>query len=88
MRIGNDLIEAYTNTYEDDLHVQYNAYTEQEISKAGGTATVESHESWIRDQVVTMIRNHSAQERLEIYLTWNGILGYSNRIYAIATGEL
>lgn len=31
---------------------------------------------------------HTPKERLEVYLEWNGIVGYTGRIYEIATGEL
>lgn len=34
------------------------------------------------------IMSHSPKERLEVYLEWNGILGYSSRIWEITQGEL
>ena len=41
-------------------------------------------EEWIKEKII----GHSNKERLETYLSWNGILGFANRIYEISTGEM
>ena len=37
--------------------------------------------------VEEMIRAHSPKKRLEVYLEWNGILGWTGRIWDISQGE-
>lgn len=34
-----------------------------------------------------LIRTHSPKERLAVYLEWNGIVGFTSRIWAISQGE-
>lgn len=41
-----------------------------------------------REGVIKTIIDSTPKQRLEVYLEWNGILGYTNRIYELATGEL
>lgn len=38
--------------------------------------------------VIKHIQSHTPKERLEVYLEWNGIIGYTGRIFEIATGEV
>lgn len=45
-----------------------------------------SEEEW-KAEIGRMIIDHDAKQRLEVYLEWNGILGYSNRIFELATGS-
>lgn len=70
-KIHNDLIEAYIGLYEDEF-----------IGDAA-LSTRESQVAWASDK----IRRDPPKERLAVYLQWNGIIGYTGRIYDIATGE-
>lgn len=36
--------------------------------------------------VASLIYAHTPKERLAVYLTWNGILGYTETIWAITQG--
>jgi hypothetical protein len=38
-------------------------------------------------EVRKLIAAHKPKERLAVYLMWNGIYGYTDQIFAIATGE-
>ena len=38
-----------------------------------------------KETVLPLIKAHSPKERLAVYLTWNGILGFTDEIYSIAT---
>jgi len=78
-KIANDLIEAYKGYYEDEL--------ERDHSREwpNGPVTLETYTfNWVD----VKIRSHTSKERLEVYLHWNGIIGYTNRIWEITQGEL
>ena len=75
--ISNDLIEAYKGYYEDEI--EHDRKTHSAPCSPGEYPTY-----WAKCK----IQSHTPKERLEVYLTWNGIIGYTNRIYEIATGEL
>lgn len=72
MSIGNDLIEAYKGHHGDALTLYY-------LKEDG-----KSLDDWVKDRIMA----DTPKQRLEVYLEWNGILGYSSRIYELATGEL
>lgn len=74
IKISNDLIEAYEGYYEDEM-------------AADLTSPMEEPED-ARNWAINKIISHTPKERLEIYLEWNGIIGYADRTYQIATGEL
>ena len=78
-RICNDLVEAYKGFYEDE-------YDRLQIHHDGASTSTEHHayHGWI----VNKISSHTPKERLEVYLEWNGILGYTNRIWEISQGEI
>jgi hypothetical protein len=38
--------------------------------------------------IEALILADDAKKRLEVYLEWNGIIGYTNTIYMIATGAI
>lgn len=90
MGIHNDLFEAYEGYYEKELEKElrpkYDAYVEQERKK--GAIVVEAWEGWIKFPVAEKIKALSPKERLAIYLEWNGILGWTNRIWELSQGEL
>lgn len=80
-----DLIEAYVGHFEDDWDTRqrYDRY----VTSAEGEACP-SFEYWLESEVEDLIRESSPKRRLEIYLEWNGIIGYERAIFAIATGEV
>ena len=79
MNIGNDLIEAYKGFYEDELNI---------FGAAKAKETGLSAETHIDLKVQLMIKSHTPKERLDTYLQWNGILGWTNRIWELSQGEL
>lgn len=79
--VGNDLIEAYQGYYEDELMVEF-------CEEYGGPDAPESEKvEWVRNEVIRRILCDTPKRRLEIYLEWNGIIGYSSRIYELAIGH-
>lgn len=59
----------------------------------GGTYEREDYpEAWTDEQyrqaIADKIKSHTPKERLAVYLNWNGIIGYTGRIWEIAQGEL
>lgn len=81
-KIGNDLIEAYVGHYEDE----WMAELYEEVG--GQNVEEDAHEAWMKARATREIINHTPKRRLEIYLEWNGILGYGSRIFEVATGHL
>jgi len=73
--ISNDLIEAYKGYYEDDEGRRF---------WSNGIFQETLYLEW----VVLKIKSHSSKERLNVYLEWNGIIGYTSRIWEITQGEL
>lgn len=80
MKISNDLVEAYKGRYEDES-VRPWTRAESGYTLMGPDEAIDK---WVREKIAS----HTPRERLEVYLEWNGILGYTDRIYEIATGEL
>lgn len=74
-KISNDLLEAYRGYYEDEVSSRF---------CHDGKLQEDVYEEW----VTLKIKADTPKRRLEVYLEWNGIIGYSGRIYEIATGEL
>lgn len=74
-QISNDLIEAYKGYYEREYEFEW----DENIPELD-----EPYTEWCKNK----IQGDSPKERLEVYLEWNGILGYTNRIWEIAQGEL
>lgn len=78
--IGKDLVEAYMGVNEDEWNREWDKAISEE-------KTDMSCEAYARDRAHIVIAEHTARQRLEVYLEWNGIIGYADRIYEIATGE-
>lgn len=74
-----DLIEAYTGVHETDLRRAYEA--------TKFFPTTPEFAAWREMKVTLMIISETPKERLDTYLQWNGILGFTSAIFAIATGE-
>lgn len=84
LKIGNDLIEAYKGYYEQEIDQDFPYHLAPRSRLEGGQYSEQFQKEW----AIKKIRSHSPKERLEVYLEWNGILGYTSRIYELATGEL
>jgi hypothetical protein len=82
INVSNDLIEAYVGYYEDEWLEEFH----NEV--AGANVADEEWKTWSRNRAIQKIVNHTPKRRLEVYLEWNGILGYIGRIYELATGHL
>lgn len=67
----------------NDLIEAYKGYYEDELEQV-----VPWTDAAVNSWVIDKIRSHTPKERLEVYLEWNGILGYSSRIWEITQGEL
>lgn len=80
-KIGNDLLKAYVGYHEDEWT--------KDLHEAVGGVNVddEAVKSWMETKAIQTIINHTPKQRLEIYLEWNGIIGYSSRIYEVAIGH-
>lgn len=87
-KISNDLIEAYIGFYEDNYEVQNEYKQFVNVEGKGGELAAQDFDSWLAEWIARKIKSHSPKERLEVYLTWNGIIGYTNRIWSITQGEL
>lgn len=67
----------------NDLIEAYKGYYEDEWA-----LLISQEESFVLERIRETILHDTPKKRLEVYLEWNGILGYTNRIYELATGEL
>lgn len=61
----------------NDLREAYKGYYEDSHNNPPS-------DRWVEETIAT----HTPKERLDVYLTWNGIIGWTSRIFEIATGEL
>lgn len=77
-KIHNDLFAAYAGYYEDDIA--------REIPRGPGPLTPADDLAQIK-WVEAKIRSHTPKKRLEVYLHWNGIIGWTGRIWDITQGE-
>lgn len=83
IKIRNDLIEAYKGYYEDD-RATTQAYEEEFKNEP----VRQDFDQWLTERVKVQIIVDSPKERLERYLEWNGIQGYTSSIYEIAHGSI
>ena len=72
-QIANDLVEAYKGVYEDEMAGDLTVPMEEP----------EHETAWVEAK----IRSHTPKERLAVYLQWNGILGWTERIWDISQGK-
>lgn len=79
IKIHNGLIEAYNGFYEDERVVQQDDGSFKEVA----SFTKEEWAVWIQWKIIS----DSPKARLERYLEWNGIQGYTNTIYDLAMGK-
>lgn len=66
----------------EDLIEAYKGYYEDnwDTKRTAGEPT----RGWCIDK----IKADTPRERLEVYCHWNGIIGFSSRLFEIATGEI
>lgn len=74
VEIFRPLKEAYLGYYEDEMAADLTAPMEEP----------EHAEAW----VLNKISSDTPKKRLRVYLEWNGIIGFSEVVYAIATGQM
>ncbi len=79
MAIHNDLLEAYRGVYEEDFERDW----ENKLPDVGTL----SLDGYVTMRIAFRITEHTAKERLDVYLQWNGIIGYTGRIWEISQGE-
>jgi hypothetical protein len=77
----SDLIEAYVGVHEADLR-RAHAVT------FASSPEVQDFTQWAEGKVPAMIRAETPLERLDTFLQWHGILGFTRSIFAIANGEM
>jgi hypothetical protein len=80
IKISNALVEAYKGYYEGERIVQQ----DDGSFKDRRDFTDKEWEIWIKWRIVSDL----PKTRLTLYLNWNGILGYEDSIFDIATGKL
>lgn len=78
-KIHGGLVEAYNGYYEDERVVEQDDGSLKNVSEF----TKEEWTTWLHWKII----RDSPKERLERYLEWNGISGYTNTIYDIAMGK-
>jgi hypothetical protein len=69
------MIEAFKGYFEENWE------TRRDYEKSGELA----FDGWYDGYIQTLIALASNKERLRVYLEWNGILGYTESIFDIAT---
>lgn len=85
------LVEAYKNYYEVELQQEYERVSDE---KADDLTISEQElqnldfDRFVERRVREIICEHTPKQRLEVYLEWNGILGYTESIFAFARGEI
>lgn len=82
---------AYLGRYEDVLHHEYiRAKIAHDESQAGleEVRVFEPYEDWAANWVETKILSDSIRDRLETFLQWEGIIGYTDTILRIAQGGI
>lgn len=87
MNIPHYLIEAYLGRFEEEyqaLHPEYEEYVKRE--GRNGEVAVEAFDLWLEHKAHAHILGHSPLQRLEVYLEWEGIIGFTSRIWAITQG--
>lgn len=82
----NDLIQAYVGTLEDDRETRERYETHANNQAAFGLRPL-SFSFWLNEHCKAMINEATRRERLEVYLEWNGIIGYTQAIFEIATSD-
>jgi len=88
-KVHGGLLAAYEGVLEDEIAYGYKSYVDAEEAAAKGqyAVAVQSLEQWGRDYATRAILADSPRKHLEVYLQWNGILGYSSIIWELAHGR-
>jgi len=77
-KISYQLMDAYKGLYEDEIVREF----------ASSTASMASLQQFATHWAEHKIISDSPAKRLQVYLEWNGIIGYASTAYYIATGGL
>lgn len=77
LTIHNGLFEAYRNYYEEELKIEYDR-----------TEYTEAPDKFINRRVRQIILEHTPKQRLEVYLEWEGIMGWTETVYNLAIGNI
>ena len=81
MAIYDGLIEAYKGYYEDEWQDEFSR------SPDGAGNFAMTYQQWLTKKTEETIKADTPKRRLEIYLEWNGILGYTEIIWDLSQGE-
>jgi hypothetical protein len=81
MNIHGGLLEAYLGYYEEEWQNEF------ADSPAGAGDFSVTFKEWLNRRATTQITEDSPKQRLDIYLEWNGILGYTETIWDISQGQ-
>lgn len=85
MRIKHDgLREAYEGYYEEDMEVvrAYNVQCDYRINR---NEDVSSYEEFLSEWCHRRCLGDTPLQRLEVYCHWNGLIGYADILYELAT---
>lgn len=82
----NDLLQAYIGVHEDKRETRECYETHARIRNALGLRPL-PFPFWFGDYCKHLINEATPRERLETYLEWNGIIGYTQAIFEIATQD-
>lgn len=82
----NDLLQAYIGVLEDDRETRERYASHEEQRKAVGLRPL-PFSFWLGDYCKAKIMEATRLERLKVYLEWNGIIGFTPAIFAIATED-
>lgn len=86
MKIFNSLTEAFAGYYEVENLAAYQEYVERE--SRNGQVAVLSSDSWIASHVERTIRSATPRKRMDVYLQWNGISGYTSMLWELSQGKI
>ena len=76
--MNGNLYEAYEGIFEDELKSDFL----KQLDREDALTQPAFYTKWIGEKH----DGHTARQRLEVYLHWNGIFGFTGSIYEIATG--
>lgn len=84
-QIGRDLMEAYIGLYSEDWLRDAVGEASHQYNLDG--EVTEPIKKWQDIRARLAISAATPKERLAAYLEWNGIVGYTDRIFELANGE-
>jgi hypothetical protein len=82
-RFHNGLLSAFRGVHEEDFEGQW-----EQLARAKPAWQLMDKTHWVDLRCNVLALGATDKARLETYLEWNGILGYSDTIWAISQGEV